>query len=315
VTFRRILVTGAGGFVAHHLLPRLTAGFPGAAVVPVGGHSGRVDITDAAAVARFVEDNPPDACVHLAAVSHVPSAASDPDLAWRVNLHGTLVLARALQKANPDCVFLFVSSGEVYGRSFAAGAPLDETGLLAPMNTYAATKAAADLAIGAMAATGLRAIRLRPFNHTGTGQAANFVVPAFARQVARIAAWLQPPSMQVGALDPRRDFLDVRDVCDAYVACLAHAGRIEPGSIFNIASGMPRRIGDILQTLQSLAGVRADVATGAALLRRAEIATAVGDATAAQRAFGWAPKVPWEDTLADVLADWQVRAIAEKPAA
>jgi nucleoside-diphosphate-sugar epimerase len=315
VTFRRIVVTGAGGFVAHHLLPRLADRFPGAAVVQVGGHAGRVDITDAAAVAQFIDANVPDACIHLAAVSHVPSAASDPDLAWRVNLHGTLNLARAVQKANPACVFLFVSSGEVYGRSFAAGVALDETGLPAPMNTYAATKAAADLAIGAMACSGLRAIRLRPFNQTGVGQAANFVVPAFARQVARIAAGMQPPTMQVGALDPCRDFLDVRDVCDAYVACLAHADRIAPGSIFNIASGVPRRIGDILQALQDLAGVRADVTTVAGLLRRAEIATAIGDATAARQAFGWAPRVAWEQTLADVLADWRERAAAEKPAA
>jgi nucleoside-diphosphate-sugar epimerase len=315
MTFRRILVTGAGGFVAHHLLPRLEARFPGSAVMPVGGQSGRVDITDAAAVTRFIEANVPDACIHLAAVSHVPSAASDPDLAWRVNLQGTLNLARALQKANPGCVFLFVSSGEVYGRSFAAGTALDETGLLAPMNTYAATKAAADLAVGAMVSTGLRAIRLRPFNHTGVGQAANFVVPAFARQVARIAAGQQAPTMQVGALDPCRDFLDVRDVCDAYVECLAHSDRIAPGSIFNVSSGTPRRIGDILQALQDLAGVRAEVATGAGLLRRAEIATAIGDATAARRAFGWEPRIPWEQTLTEVLADWRVRAAAEKPAA
>lgn len=315
MSLRRILVTGAGGFVAHHLLPRLAAAFPDATLVPVGGTHARLDVTDADAVARLVEAGPPDACLHLAAVTHVPTATSDPDLTWRVNLHGTLVLARALQKANPACVFVYVSSGEVYGRSFAAGTPLDETGLLAPMNTYAATKAAADLAIGAMAATGLHAIRLRPFNHTGAGQAPNFVVPAFARQVARIALGLQPPRMQVGALDPCRDFLDVRDVCDAYVACLAHAGSIAPGSIFNLCSGVPRRIGDILEALQRLAGVAPEVTTGTALLRRAEIPSATGNAAAAQAAFGWAPRIPWEQTLADVLADWRARAATEAPEA
>ena len=117
--------------------------------------------------------------------------------------------------------------------------------------------------------------------------------------------------MQVGALDPCRDFLDVRDVCDAYVACLAHAGSIAPGSIFNLCSGVPRRIGDILGALQALAGIAPEVTTGTALLRRAEIPSATGDASAAQAAFGWAPRIAWQQTLADVLADWRIRAAAE----
>ncbi len=311
---RRILVTGAGGFVAMHLLPRLRAAFPDAELVLIGGDGDRIDIADAAAVARLVEKAPPDACIHLAAVSGVPAATGDPDAAWRVNVHGTLVLARALQKARPDCVFLFASSAEIYGRSFAPGLPLDEAGLPAPMNTYAATKAAADLALGAMAASGLRAIRLRPFNHTGPGQGPGFVVPAFARQVARIAAGVQPPRMQVGALDPYRDFLDVRDVCDAYVACLARADSLAPGSIFNIASGTPRRIGDMLDALLAIAGVSAEIATGTALLRKAEIPSASGNADAAKSAFGWQPSIAWERTLGDVLEHWraQVAALGDK---
>ena len=277
----------------------------------MGGPGGRVDLADGAAVARFVADAVPDACVHLAAVTAVPAANADPDGAWRVNLLGTLALARALQAANPQAVLLFASSAEIYGRSFAAGAALDEAGLPAPMNTYAATKAAADLALGAMAATGLRVIRMRPFNHTGPGQSPAFVVPAFARQVARIAAGVQAPKLQVGALDPYRDFLDVRDVCAAYVAALAQADTLAPGAVFNVASGIPRRIGDILSALMEMAGVEAEVATGAALLRRADIPTATGNAAAARAALGWGPAIAWERTLADVLADWTARIAAD----
>jgi GDP-4-dehydro-6-deoxy-D-mannose reductase len=311
---RRVLLTGASGFVAGHLVPRLRAAFPDAELTLCGLGSLAVDVTDVDAVRALVRSVRPDACVHLAAVSTVLAARRDPGHAWRVNLHGSLALAAAALAHAPDCALLYVSSSEIYGRSFRAGIALDETALPAPMNTYAATKAAADLALGAMVAEGLRVIRLRPFNHTGPGQSADFVVPAFARQVARIEAQLQPPTVHVGALDPQRDFLDVRDVCASYVACLERADRIAPGTILNVASGTPRRIGDILRQLLELAGVTATLEIGAALLRPVEIPIAAGNAEAARAALGWHAAIPWEQTLRDVLQDWRER-VRHEPSA
>jgi GDP-4-dehydro-6-deoxy-D-mannose reductase len=312
---RRILVTGATGFVGSHLLPRLGKAFPDAALTPCGTSPGSdvvaLNLTDAASVDALVASVQPDACVHLAAIAAVPAARRDPDLAWRVNLHGTLALARAVLRHVPACCFLFASSADIYGRSFRSGMALDESAAPAPTNTYGATKAAADLAVGALASEGLRAVRLRPFNHTGPGQSEAFVVPAFARQIARVAAGLQPPLLQVGALDPYRDFLDVRDVCDAYVACLHQRDALEPGVILNLASGTKRRIGSVLEDLLALAGVQARPETGAALLRPADIPVACGDAALARRQLDWAPRIPWEDTLRDVLADWRARVEAE----
>jgi len=296
-----ILVTGASGFVAGHLIPRLAARFPGRELVLCGLGEVMLDIADAAAVDALVSRVRPGACIHLAAISAVPVARREPDLAWQVNLHGSLALGRAIRAHAPDCALLYISSAEIYGHSFKSGTPLDEHAAAAPMNTYAATKAAADLALGAMAGEGLRVIRLRPFNHTGPGQSADFVVPAFARQIVRIEAGLQPPELNVGALDPQRDFLDVRDVCDAYVACLAAADSLAPGSIFNIASGVPRRIGDILEALLALAGVQAAIAPSATLLRPSEIPIACGNAARAYEAFGWQPRISFAETLRDIL--------------
>jgi len=101
--------------------------------------------------------------------------------------------------------------------------PVTEAAVLAPTNTYGATKAAADLALGALAQAGLRVIRIRPFNHVGRGQSDSFVVASFARQIARIEAGEQPSTLSVGNLEAARDFLDVRDVCAAYVACCLRA--------------------------------------------------------------------------------------------
>ena len=214
---------------------------------------------DATAIAATVEAASPDVCIHLAAVSTVAAAARNEDQAWQVNLHGTLHLARAILRHAPNCVMLFVSSSDAYGSAFRAGTRVTEDTALAPMNVYGASKAAADLALGSMATQGLRVVRLRAFNHTGPGQSAEFAVPAFARQIARIAAGLQPPSLQVGNLDTWRDFLDVRDVCRGYVACIARRDTLAPGTILNLASGQARRIGDVLRELLVMAGVEIEV--------------------------------------------------------
>ena len=299
---RRILVTGASGFVGRHLLPALRAGLPDADIVP-----GAFDLRDPAAIRAALAD-PPDLCIHLAAIAAIGDAQADPASAWQVNLHGTLNLARALLAASPACVLIFASTADAYGGSFRSGLPATEATPLAPMNTYAATKAAADLALGAMAGEGLRAIRLRPFNHTGPGQSASFVVPAFARQVARIAAGAQPPVLQVGALDAQRDFLDVRDVCRAYALCAQRAEDMPGGTILNLASGVSRRVGDVLEELLAIAGVRAEIAIDPARLRPSDIPVAVGDAAAARAALDWRPEIAWRDTLKDMYGYWRQQA-------
>lgn len=303
-------MTGGAGFVGGHLLPLLRTAFPDAAVTATSleQRAGfrRLDVTDPGAVTAAVREIRPDACIHLAGIAAPPAARSDPDLAWRVNLHGTLAMARGVLAEAPSCRFLYVSSADVYGTASRPDRASDEGVPLSPANTYAATKAAADLAVGALAAEGLCAVRLRPFNHTGPGQSAAFVVAAFARQVARIEAGIQDPVLRVGALEPRRDFLDVRDVCAAYAACL-RAEDLEPGLILNLASGIPQRVGDILRDLLALAGITAAIETQGALLRPVEIPVASGDAARARGTLGWSPAIGWQTTLADVLDDWRRR--------
>jgi len=299
---RRILVTGSGGFVGAHLMPALAHAYPEAAIM-----GATADVTDRDAVMTEIAATTPDAVVHLAAIAAIPAARQDPARAWHVNLHGTLNVAAAILAHAPDSTLLFASTADLYGATFRTGLPLDETATLAPLNTYAASKAAADLALGAMAAEGLRAIRMRPFNHTGPGQTDAFVVAAFARQIARIAAGLQPPVLQVGDLSPLRDFLDVRDVCAAYA--LALAAGLTPGTILNVASGQSRRVGDVLHDLLRAAGITAEIQIDPARMRPSDIPIAAGD-SGGLRALGWAPAILWAQTLADTLAYWRHKIVA-----
>jgi nucleoside-diphosphate-sugar epimerase len=200
---------------------------------------------------------------------------------------------------------VLASSAEIYGLSFRTGTPLDENAHLCPANPYAASKAACDLAVGEMALRGLDAVRLRAFNQTGAGQSASFVVASFARQIARIEAGQQAPVMQVGALDRWRDFLDVQDVCAAYGAALEMEN--VSGRVYNIASGTSRRIGDILAALIARSRSTPAVEVEPVRLRPTDVERVAGNAARAAVELGWAPIVPWDDTLDVVLNDWRQR--------
>jgi GDP-4-dehydro-6-deoxy-D-mannose reductase len=296
------MVTGASGFVGRHLMTALTTAYPHAVLLTPA-----VDVRNAAEVDATVRAGKPDVCIHLAAVSAIAAAQRAPDHTWQVNLQGTLHLAWALSRHAPDCQMLFVSSADAYGTSFKSGLKLDEGAPLAPATVYAETKAAADLALGGMAAQGLRVVRLRPFNHTGPGQSAEFVVGAFARQLVRIAAGVQAPVVAVGNLETWRDFLDVRDVCAAYVACIAKGESLAPGTIVNLSSGQARRIGDVLADLATLGGVEIAIRTEPSRIRATDVRMACGNAARARDLLGWAPVIPWERTLNDVLDDCRTR--------
>jgi GDP-4-dehydro-6-deoxy-D-mannose reductase len=312
---RRILVTGASGFVGRHLRPTLQACFPAAQLVAARhgalpeGWDGTVDfpLEDAAALRDALADLRPEGLVHLAALSSVGQSFADPLPVWEVNLGGTLRLAEAVRTVVPDCRCVFASTAEVYGLSFQAGLPLDEDAPMRPANPYAASKAAADLAVGEAALRGLRALRLRPFNHSGPGQAPAFVLPAFARQVARIEAGLQPPVMEVGALDRWRDMLDVRDVCRAYALALARFDELPNGMALNFATGHPQRIADLLEALLARATRPITVRRSPTLLRPTDVPSASGNPRAARDRLGWAPEHSIEETIEAVLADWRGR--------
>jgi GDP-4-dehydro-6-deoxy-D-mannose reductase len=269
-----------------------------------------LDLTDTAGLPARLAALAPDAVLHLGAQANVATSFRDVSLTWEANLTASLNLGSALMAVRPECRLLFASTGEIYGLSFQRGVPLDEDAPLAPGNPYAAAKAAADIALGEMALRGLRLVRMRPLNHVGPGQSEAYAVAAFARQVALIEAGAQAPVMGVGALERWRDFLDVRDVCAAYALALEKWDSLPNGVALNIASGVPRKIGDVLAGLLARARVPIRVEEASSALRPNDIVRSLGDAGRARALLGWAPAIDWESTLDDVLADWRGRAKA-----
>ncbi len=312
--FTSLLVTGAGGFVGAHLLPAMRKAWPWAAAhawgrgePPAGLEEGwqwhSIDITNALAVDDAVARCRPDAIVHLAAQSHVPTSWQNPAATWRTNLDGTRHLLDAVSRHTPRAVVLHVGSSDSYGAAFGAGEPIDEATAPLPLNPYAASKAAADIMAYQYAAGGLSVIRARPFNHTGPGQRENFVLPAFAAQVARIEAGLQPAVVETGNLDAERDFLDVADVVSAYLALLALPAAYQRGQAYNIASGRPRPIRDYLNRLLALSDSAITHRLDPARQRPADIARAHADIGAIQAVSGWRPQVGLGEMLKRLLDD------------
>jgi len=315
---RRVLVTGAGGFVGYWLRHALLAALSAdASVLSTSVSANEVaifdaresfaelDIRDEGAVENLVQSFLPTAVIHLAAVTDVKEAERLRRATWDINLFGTINLASAVRRYCPSARFIFVSSSEVYGTSFKSDdRPIDETTPLAPTNSYATSKAAADLFMGQVAREGLRVIRFRPFNHTGPRQSARFAIPAFAAQVARIKRGLQEPVIRVGNLEPQRDFLDVRDVVEAYVrAVMLPEGGISHNAILNLASGIARRIGDILQELMTVANITSHIEQDLERMRSNDTPLAIGNAGLAKTTLDWAPQIPWATTLHDLFSD------------
>lgn len=312
----RVLLTGGRGFVGSRLKALLADRHPSWTLLAPPSATETVDepildVTDPECVNALIADFRPDIVVHLAAVTTVNAATRAPRDAWRVNLDGTLNVVLALQQHVPQAHLLFISSAEVYGASLHRDGLTGEDALLQPLNPYAASKASADILVRQSTAMGLSATVMRPFNHTGPGQAEAFVAPSFAGQIARIEAGLQEPVLSVGSLDDERDFLDVQDVVRAYADALDMRADLEPGEVFNVASGKAVRIRDVLDILLSQASVPIEVRVDASRLRKAATPRVVGDASHLREKLNWRPEIPLENTLQRILQERRAATAAQ----
>lgn len=304
----RIVVLGAGGFVGRQLCAAASRRFGSRAEVFAYSRFpderlqvAELDVLDADAVRGVLLERKPTHVINLAGIAQPRDVARDPEYGWRLHAIAPDRIGRQILDVSPATWLLHVGTGLVYGRTSLSGEAMSEDSLLAPVDAYGVTKAAGDLALGALAEEGLRCLRLRPFNHTGPGQSEDFVVPAFAAQIARIGRGERPPVLRVGNLEAKRDFLDVRDVVSAYLTMVEQTSAFEPGMALNVSSGTAIRIGDILESLVRLAGVDVSIEVDPEKWRPVDIPVSYGDSGRLSALTGWRPLFAFNDTLIAVL--------------
>ena len=293
----RALVTGANGFVGLHLVAHLRS--CGDEVI-----ESDTNIVDREAIIAAIAEARPEVVYHLAAQADVGGSWKSPVETLRVNVEGTLNVCDAARLAGTQRV-LGITSADVYGhvnQADPAGPPLDETTPLRPLSPYAASKAAAEyIYLQAGLGHGLNVVLARSFNHLGPGQSDRFVASAIASRIAaneRSGA----TTVSVGNLEARRDFTDVRDVVGAYRLLIQHG---TPGEAYHVCSGQDRAIREIAEQLVGLAAFPMTLELDPDLLRPVDLKVLCGDNTKIRTDTGWAPRIPIETTLFDLLEFWR----------
>ena len=310
----RAIITGMKGFVGPYLAAHLRE----KGIEPVGISRGEllvphplsldgirihdVDVRDRESIKKIIADESPEFLFHLAAISHVPTSRANPELTYDVNVGGTLNILEAIRLMDRRPRVLFVSTGNLYGDQDSGESGFNESSPLHTVNPYATSKLIGEeLARSYANEYGMEVVIARPFNHTGPGQAPSFVCSEFARAVAENIVRGVPAHIYTGALEPRRDFTDVRDIVRAYLL-LAQKGRA--GEIYNVSSGRLIAMHEIIHMLAKVASWKVTTEQDPARMRAREIMRLGGDSSRIRNEIGWKPEIPLETTLRDLLDYW-----------
>lgn len=264
------------------------------------------DMTDPGSLRRALDGKTFDAVVHLAAASRIAPEAE----ALRVASWGTANLMTALEGwARPGRTFVLAGSSAVYGAVPASEMPVDEARPPSPAGFYGAAHLERErIVLEGLSGSGARVIVLRMFNLVGPGQEPVMLVPQAARRLALEEVGAPPGPLAHGSLEPRRDYVDVRDAAAAFVAALANG---PSGSCtVNICTGLSISGREVLESLCAIFGRRfpgpldpvpPPAPPGSVMDLRGSPETAL-------RLLGWAPSIPFGTSLSDVASDWRSRA-------
>jgi len=315
----RVLITGLTGLVGSHLADYLLTlqnieviGFKrwradDRTIRHLHGHVRVIegDIEDAFSVAAAIEQAQPDRIYHLAAQSYPSESWAAPVTTLQANVIGTVNVLEAVRRICPQTRVHVAGSSASYGLIRPDEVPISEDQPLRPVSPYGVSKAAQEM-LGYQYAQnyGMQVVVTRSFNHIGARQDSRTAAQTFARQIAEAEAGLRQPVIDVGNLEPRRDFLDVADAVRA-LWLLLDRGR--PGEVYNLCSGSAPQVRKLLDIYLGLARIPVEVRVDAARLRPADEPILQGDNRKLREATGWQPEVPLAESLRRILEYWRER--------
>ncbi len=303
---KKVMVTGAGGFIGSHLVERLAE--LGAKVRSFVRYNSRNDrgfleilpehiqkqievitgdLRDSGSVRAAVKDV--QIVFHLGASIAIPYSYVNPRDAIETNVIGTLNMLNAVKDYEVEQM-IQTSSSEVYGTALYC--PIDEKHPLQAQSPYAASKIASDkLAESFHLSYGLPVATIRPFNTYGPRQSARAVIPAIITQV------LSFDSVSLGSLYPTRDFLYVKDTVDGFIKMAESP--LTVGEVVNVGTGIEISIGDLAKKIMFIIDKEAQIVSKNDRIRplASEVKRLVADNTKARILTGWEPKISLDDGL------------------
>jgi GDP-4-dehydro-6-deoxy-D-mannose reductase len=316
----RILITGITGFAGSHLADYILDNHPDVKVFGLIRWRSRMenilhimdrirlvegDLKDLVSLKKGFAEVAPDRIFHLAAQSFVPTSWTCPAETFAINAIGQINLFEAILDLGLSPKIQIAGSSEEYGLVNTEEVPMKESNPLRPLSPYAVSKVAQDL-LGWQyyKSYGLKVVRTRGFNHTGPRRGEVFICSNFAKQIVEIEKKKRDPVIYVGNLEAKRDFTDVRDTVRAYWLSLERG--IE-GDVYNIGTGKTYSIHEILEMLLSLAEVDVKIEVDPTRLRPSDVPVLLSDSTKFRELTGWAPKIPFSQSLKDLLDYWRER--------
>lgn len=303
----KVFVTGAAGFSGRHLCACL-AGIRATGVecvglvrrdrgaLPAGTRTVTGDLLEKESMAAVVREVVPDCTVHLAG-----ALRGNPDALLTSNAAGTANLIEAHRRHAPGARIIVVSSSAVYGD--AGEGPIPEDTPFRPVSAYGESKVAQERIALDAALDGLSIAIVRPFNLAGPGQPAAFVIGRIVEDALAVERGDQE-AVRLGSLAPRRDYVDVRDAVRAYWLLAAHPAfdAVCAGRAFNVGSGRPTAVRDLLTICEEVRGrrypLRLDEHPAPDL-----VPTQTADTRAIAAAVGWQPRYTLRQTMQDMFAE------------
>jgi len=315
----RIVITGFSGFVSGYFVDYLEKNKIISEVLGIDIHQAQtdcqnyeysnvkfkqIDLLNSEVLESIINEFQPEYLLHLASYSSVGFSWQNPSLSFRNNINIFLNLIEIIRKISPRCRILSVGSSEEYGSFDEKKLPLLEEYPLQPLSPYAAARVSQEnLSKVYSTGYGLDITMTRSFNHIGPGQKDIFVIPSFAKQLVEIKKGLKKEKrLLTGDISVIRDFLDVRDVVDAYYKLLISGKK---GEVYNVCSGKGVGLNDIIDAFCSILDIKVELTTDKSLIRPNENKIIFGSNEKLKNAAGWENKIKLNDSLKDIIDYWQ----------